>query len=97
MKIEIEFDSSHEAAVTIDGRKMRYSVKAVDGWAWREGVTPEELETTIGGILAGKVSQILPEILQGWMPSDESPDGDAWETWEKLSDEMSDEMLTFLS
>lgn len=95
MKIEIEFNSSYEADIVIDGRKMTYGYK--DGfWKFLSGLSIEkdEHDTTIGGIIALKIAEQLPDILQGWMPEENQfrPDGEEWETWDKLSEEAADEV-----
>lgn len=96
MKIEIEFDSSHEATIVIDGRKMRYGFE--DGmWNFLEGIDPDEHDTTIGGMVAGKLVFPLIDILQAWLPEEESPDGDCWEAWEKLTDSAADAIYERIS
>jgi len=90
MKIEIEFTSSYEAIITIDGRILRYCLIGKN--AGLTGLKDDELEGTIGGLVAGKLTEPLCDILQAWMPDEESPDDDCWETWEKLSDRVADEI-----
>lgn len=91
MKIEIEFDSSYEATIILEGRKMRYGYE--NGmWKFLEGIQPHEHDTTIGGMIAGKLALTLIDILQAWLPEEESPDGDCWEAWEPLSDSVADQI-----
>lgn len=91
MKIEIEFNSTYKAKVTIDGREMTYGYKG-GGFSYFKGMNPGEEENTIGGIVASKLSMPLMDILQGHMPDEESPDGDCWETWEELSESAASEV-----
>lgn len=90
MKIEIEFNSSYEATVNIDGRELKLEGRR-GMWTF-EGMTCDEGEGTIGGIVANKLMMPLIDILQGWMPDEESPDDDCWETWEKLTESAADEV-----
>jgi hypothetical protein len=59
-------------------------------------VTPDELNSTIGGMVAGKLAHPLIDILQNWLPDEESPDDDCWGTWETLSDPVADKMYANL-
>ncbi len=93
MKIEIEFNNSYQADLTIDGRKLKYGYKH-GVWQFLEGLEDDECESTIGGIVSCKLAGPIIDILQSYMPEEESPDGDCWETWEKLSDSAADEILT---
>lgn len=90
MKIEIEFTSSYEADITIDGKRLRYCLLGKD--AGLTGLTGAERERTIGGLVAGKLIEPFYDILQGWLPDEESPDNDCWETWEKLSPRVANEL-----
>lgn len=93
MKIEIEFNSSYEADITIDGRKMKYGYSGAEGcWKFKDGIKAAEHDSTIGGIIAGKLTSPLIDILQGWMPDEPSPDDDCWETWETLTESAADEV-----
>lgn len=93
MKIEIELKGSTEANITIDGRKMRYGYKASAGcWTFLEGMNPGEGDNTIGGMVACKLASPLIDILQAWLPEEESPDGDCWGTWETLSESAAEEV-----
>jgi hypothetical protein len=91
MKIEIEFNSSYEAKITCDGKEMTYGL--IRGGVWQlRGITNDESENTVGGMVVGKLTENMINILQAWLPNEESPDGDCWETWEKLTDSAAEEI-----
>lgn len=98
MKIEIEFNSSTEASITIDGRNMTYGYVPAEGsWQFIDGITGPECDNTIGGIVAVKLTDPLVSILQAWLPDEESPDNDPWETWETLSESAAEEVSDSIS
>jgi len=91
MKIEIEFDSSTDAVVTIDGRKMKYGYR--EGfWRYFEGLGPPEQDRTVGGIVALRLMSPMIDILQGWIPNQPTPNGDAWETWQLLPKDVAEQV-----
>jgi hypothetical protein len=97
MKITIETESSYEAKVTIDDREMVFGLKN-GGWSYRSGLKGKEEETTIGGMVAMKLMDILPDLLQGWMPECDNPKtGERWKLWEKLDEESADQVYERLS
>ena len=69
MKIEIEFTNSYEADLLIDGRKLKYGYKH-GMWQFFEGLEDDEVDATIGGIVACKLTSPLIDILQGWIPEE---------------------------
>lgn len=83
MKIEIEFDSSYSAKLTIDGREM--SVESKPGLTCLEGIKSPETENTFGGIVACQLYSKVAEIQQAWAAASEI-DVDS-NTWDELSDE----------
>lgn len=87
MKITIETDCSYEAKVTIDGRRLVFGYKD-GGWTYKSGLKKDEMETTIGGMIAYKLFDVLPDILQGWMPEYDNPaTNSCWELWDRLDEE----------
>lgn len=100
MKIEIETDCSYKATVIIDGRELEFSAKPVSfGTQWSfKGLKKGEGENTIGGMIATKLMDVLPDILQAWIPEFDNPKtGEAWGLWEKLDDETADQIYEKLS
>ncbi|MDR2674937.1 MAG: hypothetical protein LBC18_08750 [Opitutaceae bacterium] len=91
MKIIIETESSYEAKVTIDGRKLVFGVKN-GGWRYKSGLKEDESENTIGGMIAFKLMDVLPDILQNWITEFE-PHG----LWEKLPDAVADKIYEKLN
>lgn len=92
MKIEIEFTSSYEANITVDGRKLTY--KLIGNSAGLQGFPKgQTCEDSIGGMVAQKLSNSLTEILQGWLPDEQNSEDCCWDTWEKLSDKAGDEVF----
>lgn len=97
MKITIETENSYEAKVTIDEREMVFGLKN-GGWSYRSGLGTGESDNTIGGIVAVKLMDILPDLLQGWMPDSENPEtGASWELWETLDEETADQVYERLN
>lgn len=95
MEIKIKFESSYQAFIEIDGKKMEYNLIGKN--TGLSGISEEDFETTLGGMVALKFCTILPTILQGWMPDEPNPQGDSWETWEKLTDSAADEIFKHIS
>lgn len=91
MKIEIEFTSSYEAAITIDGKVINYCLIGKNSGL--TGLSGIELDETIGGAVAQILTSPLSKILQGWMPDEPNPDGDPWGTWDTLSEKARDEVF----
>jgi hypothetical protein len=83
MKIEIEFENSYEAVLRIDGHEMRVISKP--GQSKLEGIKGDDLELTLGGIVAGRLWTKIPDIQQAWCEVSEF-DPEA-ETWTVLSEE----------
>ncbi len=78
MKIEIEFDNSYSARLTIDGREMR--VESEPGIVRLKGISAEDQENTLGGVVAlelyGKVADIQQAEAAFGM---EEPDTETWD------------------
>lgn len=69
MKISIEFDSSYEANLTIDGRIMRIISKP--GMVKLMDLEGRDLEDTLGGIVATELFAKIADIQQAWAAADE--------------------------
>lgn len=94
MEIKIELHDSISATVTIDGRSLKYrgrphSMGSI--WSYEDSITREEMETTIGGLIAGKIADILPNILQHHIQTNPVTDC-CYETWDTLREEIADEL-----
>lgn len=97
MKITIETDSSYEAKVTIDDRELVFGLQN-GGWRYKAGLKQGEDDSTIGGMIAMKLMDTLPDILQGWMPEYDNPQtGECWKLWEKLDEECAEYIYDRLS
>lgn len=97
MKITIDTDCSYEAKVTIDGRELVFGLQA-GAWRYKSGLNKDEHENTIGGMIAMKLMDILPDLLQGWMPEYDNPKtGECWTLWEKLDEECAEYIYDRLS
>jgi hypothetical protein len=96
IRVSIETDCSYQATVTINGRKLVYGYNAKEGvWLYQSGLSKEDRENTIGGMVAEKLMTPLMEILQGWMPEYDNPKtGECWKVWEKLDEECADKVYT---
>ena len=92
MEIKIEFSNSYEAVMTIDGRRLEYGLQDNVFRFKGNDVSYEDLEKTIGGLVALKLTSPLIDILQGWMPDEPSPDEDVWGTWETLTETAAQEV-----
>lgn len=98
MKITIDTDCSYEAKVTIDGRELVFGLQAGCVWSYKSGLNKGESENTIGGMIAAKLMDILPDLLQGWMPEYDNPNtGECWKLWEKLDEESAEYIYNRLS
>lgn len=91
MKIEIEFNSSTDAVVTIDGRRMKYGYRG-GFWRYFDGLGLPEQDRTIGGIVAQKLMSPMIDILQGWIPDEPTANGDMWETWQLLPQRVAEQV-----
>lgn len=92
MKIEIELTNSYEADITVDGKKFKYGFVGQKGYWDFYDIVSEELTNTIGGLVIKKICEDMDKILQNWIPEEESPDDDLWETWEILPDHIANDM-----
>ena len=93
MKIEIEFTSSYEADVTIDGRRLRYGLNGRTGaWSYQGTLSPHDRENTIGGMVAMALSGKLITILQGHTPDEPNAASEPWGTWETLTETAREEV-----
>ena len=93
MKIQIELKNSYRAEIEVDGKKCNYGYnRETGGWSFDDGITNEEFENTVGGIVLEKLTDNLLDILQGWMPGEQNPQGNCWGTWEQLTDTAADEI-----
>lgn len=96
MKIEIEFTSSYEATMTIDGRKLTY--KLIGRSSGLQGLPEgQTCEDSIGGMVAQKLCNQLTDILQGWMPDEQNAEDCCWGTWERLSEKANDQVFEAIS
>lgn len=92
MKIEIEFNSTIEAQVTVEGRKARFFHDAKKGvWRW-EGITGTEFESTVAGLVTGAICDKLMDVLQNWMLDEPNPQNDMWGPWEKLPERLAEDL-----
>ena len=97
MKIEITLIDSTSAKIAMDGKEFEYGYSAkTGGCGFDDGISREELQDTLGGMVIQKLCDDMSDILQGWMPDEESPSGSPWETWEKLSEEAAEELYDSL-
>lgn len=97
MKIIIELENSYSAKISVDEKKFKYGYCAKSGgWTFNDGLTIEEMEETLGGMVITKLCDDMSTILQSWMPDEESPSGEPWKTWEKLSEEAAEELYDSL-
>ncbi len=93
MEIKLNLQNSINATIEIEGRVMNFSLHGLFGKEpGLHPLTDEERHATIGGIVAGKLCDVLPDILQGFIPETESPDNDCWQAWEKLPASVADKM-----
>ena len=93
MKIQIELKNSYRAEIEVDGKKCTYGYNAESGgWSFDDGLTNEEVEGTVGGIVLQALSDNLSDILQGWMLDEQNPKGECWGTWEQLTETALDEI-----
>ena len=97
MKITIELESSYSAKIEVDRKAFQYGFSAkTGGWGFDDGISREELEDTLGGIVIQKICDDMSTVLQSWMPEEESPTGEPWKTWEPLSEEAAEELYDSL-
>ena len=92
MKIEIEFNSTIEAKVTIDGKPLKFGVREGCLGGYHGTMTKLEQDQTIGGIIARKLSSPLVDILQNWMPDEDDNNMEPWGTWQKLPRQLAEEV-----
>lgn len=69
MKIEFEFNSSYKGKLTIDGKEMEIAM--YPGLTRLTGLTDEERENTLGGIVAMELYSKLADSMQAWAEADE--------------------------
>lgn len=93
MKIEIELKGTTTAAIKIDGKEFAYQYMAKSGfWSFDDNISKQDLETTVGGLVAIKLCENMSDILQGWMPEEQNAKDCCWETWEKLTESAAEEI-----
>lgn len=86
MKIEIEFEGTLEAKLTIDGKEM--SVKSRPGCTQLEGIKSPETEQTLGGMVASEIFGKIRDIQQAWAEVMEvEPEAG---TWDMITDAAAD-------
>jgi hypothetical protein len=82
VKITIEFTGTTEATVTIDGREFNIGMVTL-------GYEMDETDdSTIGGLVASELFDVVPRLMQGWAAAVQE-DLEAG-TWDSLSDEAAD-------
>jgi len=91
MKIEIEITDSITAEIKIGDRRVKYGARK-GMWQFIEGVSEQELENTIEGIVLLKLTNVLSDIMQGYLPDEQNADDCCWEPWEKLSRKAQEEV-----
>ena len=92
MKIEIDLINTRKARVVIDGRKLEFNYLESSGsWRWK-GMKKSEVGTTIGGLIADSLTFQLMGLLQAHIPTEPSPKGGAWGTWETLTEAACEEV-----
>lgn len=84
MKLEIEIEDSVTAAIKIGDRTVKFGARQ-GIWRFFEGVNDRELETTIEGVVLLKLANVLPAVMQGYLPEEQNADDCCWEPWETLS------------
>jgi hypothetical protein len=93
MKIEITLENSYSAKIAMDGKEFQYGYSdKTGGWGFDDGITVEEMENTIGGLVIQKLCEDMSDILQGWMPEEQNADDCCWGTWEQLSEDAAEEV-----
>lgn len=93
LKIRIELTSSTDARINIDGRDMTFGYNGRSGaWELRCATPDTDMQRTIGGMIASRITDVLVDILQAHLPENPNPCGDAWGTWETLDDETLEEV-----
>lgn len=76
MKIEIEFENSYEARLTIDGKQL--TIDSVPGMTKLKG--SEGQEYTLGGQIANTLFGTIAKIQQAWADvEDEDPGKNTWD------------------
>lgn len=92
MKIQIEFNSTLEAKLTIDGKKMK--VVSRPGSVRLEGIKGPMLEDTLGGVIASHLFDTVSNIQQAWASAEEEcPDLKTWEVITEEAIEAAEERL----
>ena len=92
MKIIIDtHGSSYMATVEIDGRTMQYALR-LGSYFKLEGLTDEERERTIGGLVAGRLLSPLIDVLQGYMPEESNAQGESYQSWDRLPAQVAEQV-----
>jgi hypothetical protein len=88
MKIEIEWNCSHEATIRISGRVLAVSMRP--GVTSLKGVKEPETSLTLGGLIARELYGKVGDIMQAHAIAEEdmSPDGSRDVTWMRMSDHL---------
>lgn len=102
MEINIQLHNSIMATVTIDGRPLTFKGTNLSAggssWGYAEAMTTAEMQSTIGGMIAYKLMDVLPMILQGHIPETHNPaTGKAYGTWDQLDEDTADKIYEELS
>gem|GEM_PF-5313274 len=80
--ISIEFSSSFEAKIIIDGFELDFGYKHGE-WGFESPQLQGEIRTrTMAELIAIKIATILPNVLQGWAQPEEDEAG----VWDSLGD-----------
>ncbi len=95
IEINIKLLGSYKAEIIIDDKKFNYGFNLGGHWHF-EGIGNKELDTTRGGLIALKLVDVLPDILQGYIPEESNPQDDAYDTWETLSNSAADQVYNAL-
>jgi hypothetical protein len=93
MKIQIEWDCSYKASLTIDGREMTVDLKP--GQTTLNGITGDDLSNTIGGIIASNLYSTIGDAMQAEAGASQAmafDPGPETSTWARLPDDVADQM-----
>lgn len=97
MKIEIEWDSSTEGIMRIEGRELKIFLRP--GLISLDGLTRSEREDTVGGMIAEQLYPIIADAMQAEAVAYEETAADPSPSfaWKKLSPAIADAVWSRLS
>lgn len=87
MKIEIEWSSSYEADMFIDGKAMKIQMRShpIGTHTCVEGLSEDEYEKTLGGRVANAIYGVIADCMQAeaksseiYDPLEDSQDAPSW-------------------